>query len=246
LAVQLIQGPAVEPLSLDEAKLHLRVDIVDDDELITVLIQAAREYCEEFCHRAFITQTWKLVLDHFPGVADHNQGYADLGVMGDAALGIGLPPVGYTFAYQSEVYFRAGSIIVPKPPLQSIDFINYLDLNGDSQTLGPASPEEPSDNYQIDVASEPARLAPPPNGNWPLTLLSIRAPVLNAVVIQFVCGYGDAATDVPASVRAAMKLMIAHWYENRSHVLTGFRAAAVEIPDAADTLLWRNKVVYAV
>jgi uncharacterized phiE125 gp8 family phage protein len=238
LAVQLIHGPAVEPLSLDEAKLHVRQDSTADDDLITTLIQAAREYCEDFCHRAFVTQTWQLLLDHFPGVADHNQGYADLGVMGDAALGIGLPPVGYTFAYQSEVYFRAGALILPKPPLQSVYFIKYIDTDGTLQTLDPSL-------YQVDTASEPARVAPAANNNWPLTLLSIRAPVLNAVQIQFVCGFG-AAADVPASIKAAMKLMIAHWYENRSQVLTGFRAAAVEIPDAADTLLWRNKVVYAV
>ena len=237
MAVYLIEGPAVEPLSLDQAKAHLRVDIDDDDDLISTLITAAREYCEEFCHRAFITQTWQLLLDHFPGVADHNQGYADLGVMGDAALGIGLPPVGYTFAYQSEVYFRAGSIILPKPPLQQIEFIHYLDQNGDLQTLDPS-------DYQVDIASEPARAAPAPNNNWPLTWMSIRAPVLNSVIIQYICGFGDDPTDVPASIRAAMKLMIAHWYENRSAVQTGYRAAAVEIPDAADMLLWRNKVVY--
>jgi uncharacterized phiE125 gp8 family phage protein len=53
-------------VSLAEAKQHLRVDITDDDALITALITAAREYCEGFQNRAYITQVWQLWLDSWP------------------------------------------------------------------------------------------------------------------------------------------------------------------------------------
>ncbi len=53
-------------MSLPEAKTHLRVDTTDDDNLITALITAAREYCEGFQNRAYITQTWQLWLDAWP------------------------------------------------------------------------------------------------------------------------------------------------------------------------------------
>lgn len=62
----LVTPPAVEPVSLPEAKAHLRVDTTDDDNLITALITAAREYCEGFQNRAYITQTWQLWLDAWP------------------------------------------------------------------------------------------------------------------------------------------------------------------------------------
>ncbi|MGB9826601.1 MAG: head-tail connector protein [Desulfofundulus sp.] len=62
----LITPPVAEPISLAEAKAHLRVDIIDDDNLITALITAAREYCEGFQNRAYITQTWQLWLDAWP------------------------------------------------------------------------------------------------------------------------------------------------------------------------------------
>lgn len=39
-----------------------------EDNLITDLITAAREYCEVFQRRAYLTQTWELWLDEFPGV----------------------------------------------------------------------------------------------------------------------------------------------------------------------------------
>jgi uncharacterized phage protein (predicted DNA packaging) len=40
-----------EPVTLDEAKLHLRVDDTSDDTLITTLITAAREHVEKFIKR---------------------------------------------------------------------------------------------------------------------------------------------------------------------------------------------------
>jgi uncharacterized phiE125 gp8 family phage protein len=62
----LITPPAVEPVSLDEAKLHLRVDGQEEDDLITGYLTAAREVCEDESRRAFITQTREAVLDCWP------------------------------------------------------------------------------------------------------------------------------------------------------------------------------------
>lgn len=59
-------APAVEPVSLTEAKSHLRVDISDDDDYISGLIKSAREYIEGATRQALITQTWRLSLDAWP------------------------------------------------------------------------------------------------------------------------------------------------------------------------------------
>lgn len=59
-------APATEPLSLADAKLHLRVVSDDDDDLITALIQGAREYVETFLRRQLVTATWAMTLDEFP------------------------------------------------------------------------------------------------------------------------------------------------------------------------------------
>jgi uncharacterized phiE125 gp8 family phage protein len=67
MGLTLVTPPAVEPLSLDAAKLHLRQgDIVDEDSLIDTLIRAARQYVETFTRRALITQTWDWQMDAFP------------------------------------------------------------------------------------------------------------------------------------------------------------------------------------
>lgn len=63
---KLVTPPAVEPVSLAEAKQHLRVDINDDDALISADIIAAREACETFIRGQLITQSWEVQLDAFP------------------------------------------------------------------------------------------------------------------------------------------------------------------------------------
>jgi uncharacterized phiE125 gp8 family phage protein len=58
--------PAVEPVSVSEAKQHLRVDISDDDTYIAGLISTARRYAEEYLDRSLIHTQWTMRLDTFP------------------------------------------------------------------------------------------------------------------------------------------------------------------------------------
>ena len=66
MSVRVITAPTTEPVTLTEAKLHLRVDHSTDDNLITALITAAREHVEHVTERSLITQTLELVVDAFP------------------------------------------------------------------------------------------------------------------------------------------------------------------------------------
>jgi len=58
-----ITAPAVEPITLDEAKLYLRIDNTDNDTLINDLIVAARMIAESWLKLSFINQTWMLAYD---------------------------------------------------------------------------------------------------------------------------------------------------------------------------------------
>jgi uncharacterized phiE125 gp8 family phage protein len=62
----LVTAPAEEPITLAEAKLHLRVSHAEEDALITRLIKSARRRCEAETRRALVTQTWDLVLPEWP------------------------------------------------------------------------------------------------------------------------------------------------------------------------------------
>ena len=62
----LVAAPAIEPLTLQEVKDHLRIDNTLEDSYIEPLIQPAREWAEVFLNRSLITQTWDLFLERFP------------------------------------------------------------------------------------------------------------------------------------------------------------------------------------
>lgn len=59
-------APAVEPVTLSEAKAHLRVDTSDDDTYIGTLITAAREWCEQYLDRTLVHTQWVMRFDKFP------------------------------------------------------------------------------------------------------------------------------------------------------------------------------------
>lgn len=62
--------PILEPVTLNQVKSQLKFDLSDDspDDDINDLIPAAREWCEEYQNRAYITQTLELALDSWPCV----------------------------------------------------------------------------------------------------------------------------------------------------------------------------------
>ena len=176
MALRLITAPAAEPVTLTEAKAHLRVDHTDEDALISALISAARTYCEQFTARAFVSQTWELVIDEFP----------------------------------------TSEIMIPLPPLQSVESIKYDDSDGNEQTLGAL-------DYDVDTVSQPGWVVPVTTG-WPTSTWD----GINAVRIRFVAGYDpgtdspiDLAANVPQSIKAAILLHVGQFYDQREDIVVG-------------------------
>ena len=66
MSLCLTTPPASEPVTLAEAKAHLKLDTADEDALIGTLITAARARAEWHTGRAFVTQAWRLSLDAWP------------------------------------------------------------------------------------------------------------------------------------------------------------------------------------
>lgn len=61
-----VSEPTFEPLTLAEAKLHLRVDHVEEDAYITALITAARLNCEQRTGLSVCSKTYSAYADSFP------------------------------------------------------------------------------------------------------------------------------------------------------------------------------------
>tara|TARA_R110002110_G_scaffold79732_15_gene208108 strand:+ start:6820 stop:7392 length:573 start_codon:yes stop_codon:yes gene_type:complete len=69
MTLMMLTGPAEEPVTLGEARAHLRLDATDEDALLGVLVTAARTALEAVTRRAFVTQDWRLLLDDWPAHA---------------------------------------------------------------------------------------------------------------------------------------------------------------------------------
>jgi uncharacterized phiE125 gp8 family phage protein len=104
MSLELTTSPAAEPLTLAEAKAHLKVDVTDDDALISAMITAARARAEWHTGRALITQGWTLHLDVWPC---------------DGLVEIPLPPLQSVTSVTS--YARDGSALVMSPSLYTVD-----------------------------------------------------------------------------------------------------------------------------
>lgn len=209
MALKLTTAPTTEPVTLAEAKAHLRVDVADDDLLITNLITAARVHAENVCRRAFVTQKWDLYLDSFPK-------YTYYGVV-PGYVPVDQLPSGWLSMRNYSVRFRGGKIDLPFPPLQSVDAVKYTDIAGTVQTLA-------STLYIVDQISEPGCITPAPDTYWPDTQNRV-----NAVQISFTTGYGLAAA-VPAGLKAWILVRIAALYANREEIAVGKSIVALELP----------------
>lgn len=66
MILQLITPPETEPVTVAEVKAYLRIDQDEENEVIESLIKSAREVLEQYTLRAFLRQTWELILDR-PG-----------------------------------------------------------------------------------------------------------------------------------------------------------------------------------
>ena len=101
--------------------------------------------------------------------------------------------------------FPSGDYItIPRPPLMSVTHVKSCGTGGTATTMT-------AGRYYVDTDSEPGRVHLEYGESWPSTILRPAA----GVEVQFVAGFGSAASSVPAEVKQAIKLVVGHMYEHR-------------------------------
>lgn len=99
-----------------------------------------------------------------------------------------------------------GEIELAFAPLQSVTSVTYKDSDGDSNTFAAA-------DYDADIVAEPGVVRLGYNEVWPTDVLY----PTNPITVTAIFGYAD-ASEIPAALLHAMKLLLTHWYENREIV----------------------------
>lgn len=182
MGLSLVTAAAVEPVTLAEAKAHLRIEPTDDDTLITALIVAARDWCESYANRQYIEATWKYTLDEsFPDVIE-----------------------------------------LPRPPLLSVTNIKYYDDDGVLQTMSASI-------YQVSISGVCGFVKPAYDQSWP----AVREQY-DCIQVTYKAGYGSAAANVPETAKVAIKMLVAHLYNNREAAV---EKALAEVPFGIKSLL---------
>ncbi len=69
MPTELVTPPAVEPVSLAEARRILRIGHADDDALLAALIGSARRIVEARTGLRLIAQSWAVLRDDWPMTA---------------------------------------------------------------------------------------------------------------------------------------------------------------------------------
>lgn len=126
------------------------------------------------------------------------------------------------------------AISLPLPPLQSVDFIKYIDTEGNEQTLDPAT-------YRVGKASEPGYAKPLYNINWPVTLQDS-----DVVTVRFTCGYGPIAPstsdNVPKAIKQWCLINVANLFENRETLGVAYRETKYDLSTLADGLIENYRI----
>jgi len=220
-----VTPPSIEPITVEEAKWHIRED---DASLLTkgkvsMAIQAVREMAENACRRAFITQKWRATLDAFPRPQMNTSSATWYGPQWGTAPGplVTMQPDGMT-GYE---------IILPFPRLQAVTLLSYVDQNGVTQNMNVGT------DLLVDNVSEPARILPAFGTVWPAE----RAQA-NTIIIEWTCGFGDTADKVPAAIKQWMLANIGTVYEHRESEVIVARGK-IEVMGYVDRLLDPHRVV---
>jgi len=127
------------------------------------------------------------------------------------------------------MYLDSFPLIIQPPysPLSSVTSIQYYDIAGDLQTLS-------SSYYRVDTVSQPGRITEAYGYSWPST-----RDMTNAVIVTYESGYGE-ASDVPEEIKAAIKMIVGHLYQNREAVS---ELSFSQVPLGVKALLGMQKII---
>lgn len=241
----LVTPPTEEPIDLASALAHLRVDVPDDDDLIESMITAARQHVEDITRRALLTQTWEYFLPGWPAcnhiklpfgnlqsplsltivdaVCVEVNGTYDLIFTGACTIpatgtytvatnvitGVNLISSGQGYVAAPTVATQSGDGSVTA--IMTVASVKWKESDGIETTLVVGT------DYLVETNGEPCgRIVLPYATPWPSGTLYPSNPI----TIRFVCGWTTAAL-VPATIKAAIKLLIAKLYEGRGEDTVG-------------------------
>lgn len=209
-SLALLTAAASDPVTVEEFKAQARLDdpVAEGDDFLEALISAATVAVAQLTGRALLTEVWALTLDGWPGCASDE--WWD---------GLREGPISL---------LSNGVVEIRKAPFRTVTKVETIAEDG-------TATEFAASNYYATVESGFGRLVLRQGAAWPVIAAPTRA--IGGIKITFTAGYGDNASDVPAPIRQAIKLLATRWYENRDTM------EQAQVPADIALLLGKYKVL---
>ncbi|MEO1747228.1 MAG: head-tail connector protein [Pseudomonadota bacterium] len=179
MASTLVIPPAAPPVTLAEAKAHLRVTHDDEDSLIEDLIGAATRFLADNDGICLLRQTWRYFIDDI-----------------------------------------ASTRCIYRFPAIGINQATAFDGDGNASIIDPT-------HIELETRKRPAELK--------FDDVSVHAISANGAEVDIDFGFGETPLDVPDTLKRALLVLIAHWYEFRAEVAP--KDQPVSIPDQYNRLV---------
>ena len=214
-----VTDPTVNPVTLSEAKAHLRIDSDAEDSLISSLITAATRWAEDYCDRTFCHTQWKMSVDSF---------YGNVG----SPVQFGLKADGNNIAGRQTVVPNL-DLELQRPPMVQSGTATAITITYTPNTSGSTATLDAAE-YRVDRLSTPGVCRPLYGRTWPSHLLDF-----NSTTVTYWAGYSADGTSVPDAAKSAIKMIVAHLWKNRE---MSTETALTEVPMGVkallDTLRW--------
>jgi hypothetical protein len=241
----LISGPSLESITLEELKLHLKIEIdqTNEDEYLKDLIKVAREYAEYLTQRKLLTQTWDYYLDEWSekdfvklpfgnlqslislAVADSSCVETN-GIYNLIFTGANKTPATGIYTIVSNVITETilthgGTGYISTPTIATQSGNGSITASMVSMkwkdTDGTETTLTAGTDYLVETNGEQCgKVVLPYEGSWPIDILYPSNPI----VVRFMCGWATPAL-IPYKIKAAIKMICTKLYESRGEDILG-------------------------
>jgi len=109
-----------------------------------------------------------------------------------------------TWELSLEEWPKENHIELPYSPLQSVTSVKYYDTDDTENTWS-------TSYYAVNTHYNPGRVVKNYAQIWPSNVLRTS----NGILIRYITGYGDLASDVPEEIKLAIKMIVGNLFENR-------------------------------
>jgi uncharacterized phiE125 gp8 family phage protein len=154
--------------------MRLRLDDTTQDAMLLAFLLAARIAVESATRRTLITTEYQMFYEQFRAYWD------------------GIDLLSYYLPFME----------LRKPPIQRVESITYVDIDGATQTLD-------SSLYQVDTSYIMGRIVPASGAVWPAVTVQPQC-----VTITYLAGYGNTAASVPQPLVEAIYSLACDIYEH--------------------------------